>query len=232
MYGLSLGVQRMDERLPDPVYALLSGLNASTVGIIALAAVQLADKAIQDQWTRMLVIFGACGGMLYNALWYFPTLIAVGGICTLMWEGPIKRMLASASRRLRRHRQARTGAMDAEQPDQQSIAIETTNSNANLVQRRTGSPSMASRVTSSEQEPQHEALPPSGDNVSTTEPEHRILLSVGLALVGGFLTSFLAVMLFRGLLNPLPRILALFSNMYLAGTIIFGGMFATSLDDN
>jgi len=41
MYALSLGVLRINETLPDPVYALLSGLNASTVGIIALAAVQV-----------------------------------------------------------------------------------------------------------------------------------------------------------------------------------------------
>ena len=42
MYALSLGVQRIGETLPDPVYALLSGLNASTVGIIAVAAVQVS----------------------------------------------------------------------------------------------------------------------------------------------------------------------------------------------
>lgn len=41
MYGLSLGVQKMPDQLPPAVYALLSGLNASTVGIIALAAVQV-----------------------------------------------------------------------------------------------------------------------------------------------------------------------------------------------
>lgn len=41
MYGLSLGVQRMPDRLPPIVYAFLSGMNASTVGIIALAAVQV-----------------------------------------------------------------------------------------------------------------------------------------------------------------------------------------------
>ena len=46
MYGLSLGVQRMNEILPSPVYALLSGLNASTVGIIALAAVQVSYRKI------------------------------------------------------------------------------------------------------------------------------------------------------------------------------------------
>lgn len=41
MYALSLGVQKMPEKLPPIVYALLSGMNASTVGIIALAAVQV-----------------------------------------------------------------------------------------------------------------------------------------------------------------------------------------------
>ena len=41
MFALSLGIQRLDEVLPDIVYAFLSGLNASTVGVIALAAVQV-----------------------------------------------------------------------------------------------------------------------------------------------------------------------------------------------
>jgi hypothetical protein len=41
MYGLSLGVQRLNNVLPAAVYALLSGLNASTVGIVALAAVNV-----------------------------------------------------------------------------------------------------------------------------------------------------------------------------------------------
>ena len=38
IYALALGVHHMDEVFPDPVYALVSGMNASTVGIIALAA--------------------------------------------------------------------------------------------------------------------------------------------------------------------------------------------------
>jgi chromate transport protein ChrA len=50
-----LGVSRIGDTLPPPVYSLLSGLNAATVGIIALAAVQLADKAITDKLTRVLV---------------------------------------------------------------------------------------------------------------------------------------------------------------------------------
>lgn len=87
MYALSLGVQNMNETLPKPVYSLLSGLNASTVGIVALAAVQLAEKAIRDKLSRILVIFGACAGLCYNALWYFPVLMIIGGFLTSIWDG-------------------------------------------------------------------------------------------------------------------------------------------------
>lgn len=41
MFLLSLGVGNINEVLPGPVYAMLSGLNSATVGIIALAAVQV-----------------------------------------------------------------------------------------------------------------------------------------------------------------------------------------------
>ena len=68
------------------MYALLTGLNAATVGIIALAAVQLSQKAITDQLTRILVFLGATAGMLYNALWYFPLLMFVGGTTTIIWD--------------------------------------------------------------------------------------------------------------------------------------------------
>lgn len=43
MYALSLGVQRINDVLPAIAYAFLSGLNASTVGIVALAAVQVRE---------------------------------------------------------------------------------------------------------------------------------------------------------------------------------------------
>jgi hypothetical protein len=39
MFALSLGVSRISDTLPDIAYAVLSGLNAATVGVIALAAV-------------------------------------------------------------------------------------------------------------------------------------------------------------------------------------------------
>jgi len=46
MYGLSLGVQRIEQTLPGIACALLTGLNASTVGIVALAAVQVRTSVV------------------------------------------------------------------------------------------------------------------------------------------------------------------------------------------
>ena len=86
MYGLALGIGSVGETLPPPVYPLLSGLNASTVGVVALAGVQLAQKAITDRVTRVLVIWGACAGLCYSALWYFPVLIVVGAIVCGVWD--------------------------------------------------------------------------------------------------------------------------------------------------
>ena len=69
MYGLAVGIARVKSTLPPPVYALLSGLNAATVGVIALAGVKLASRAVSDRWTRLLVCLGGVLGMLYTALW-------------------------------------------------------------------------------------------------------------------------------------------------------------------
>ena len=44
LFGLSLGVARIDQTLPSAVYALLSGLNAAVVGVIALAAVSRRSR--------------------------------------------------------------------------------------------------------------------------------------------------------------------------------------------
>ncbi|KAK7743333.1 hypothetical protein SLS62_010656 [Diatrype stigma] len=86
MFGLSLGVSHMGDTLPGPVYALLSGINASAVGITVLAAVQLSGKAITDKLTRVLLFLSASAGLLYTALWYFPVLIVMGGAVAIVYD--------------------------------------------------------------------------------------------------------------------------------------------------
>ena len=116
MYALSLGVQKMPDKLAPIIYALLSGMNASTVGIVALAAVQLAESAIKDRITRILVIFGACAGMCYNKLWYFPELIVIGGMTTVFWDIWLRRELGRIrARYTAKRRRARTEVGDSEE---------------------------------------------------------------------------------------------------------------------
>ena len=59
MFGLARVVSKTESILPDPVYALLSGLNAATVGLIALAGLQLSTRTITDGLSRTVLI-SAC----------------------------------------------------------------------------------------------------------------------------------------------------------------------------
>ena len=66
MLGVALGIRNIQSQLPDLVYALLSGLNAATVGLIALAAVQLSERAIRNQMNRFIICATGCVGILYT----------------------------------------------------------------------------------------------------------------------------------------------------------------------
>ena len=127
MYGLALGVGQMSDILPSPVYALLSGLNASTVGVVALAAVQLAEKAAKDKMTRILVIWGGCAGLCYNALWYFPVLIVAGGIVCAMWDVWVSRYVGKVKtkwEKRRQERRRRNGKETTQTSDQTEDSVE------------------------------------------------------------------------------------------------------------
>ncbi|KAM6534232.1 hypothetical protein FALCPG4_007164 [Fusarium falciforme] len=210
MYGLSIGVSNIGESLPRAIYALLSGLNAATVGIIVLAAVQLSEKAATDTMTRILVFLGAAAGLMYNALWYFPLLMFVAGLATVVhdfrWLHRAVKAIATMFKREARH-----SSEDAvEMQIQQEAAA-----------RSAAQPSHG-----------RETLPVTEQDASTTEDEPRVVpqerrLNIGwkfgLSLIVLFLISFVVIMVLRGTLPNKPLLYSLFSNMYLAGTIIFGG---------
>ncbi|KAF2198291.1 chromate ion transporter-like protein [Delitschia confertaspora ATCC 74209] len=235
MYCLSLGVQNMPEVLPSIVYALLSGVNASTVGIIALAAVQLAEKAIKDQITRILVIFGACAGLCYNALWYFPVLILIGGVTTVIWDVWLQQKIGKIKAKWRRKRESRDSSTE-ERIQMDSVAIvDPQPHSSEAIQRRPaviasedllkiqrvekGERWQTSSITGSRTRSHNqEQSAPVADTTT-----HGIPVKVGLLIIVAFLASFITVMLLRGLLTHPPLPLSLFANIYLAGTIIFGG---------
>ncbi|KAK6525314.1 hypothetical protein TWF694_005458 [Orbilia ellipsospora] len=213
MYLLSLGVSHIGSTLPAPVYALLSGLNSATVGIIALAAVQLSEKAITDKFTRVLVFLGGAVGMLYSALWFFPVLMIAAGISAVIWDYKIP------SKFIKLFKRSKPTSGEGEN-EQGEVEIE---------QRP---PSVSSTVIRRREDPDailpistHSPTPSIHTPSSTTSQEEKKLLSwkKGTAIILAFLLTFIIIIILRAVLKNPPQPYSLFANLYLAGTIIFGG---------
>ncbi|KAG4432752.1 hypothetical protein IFR05_011757 [Cadophora sp. M221] len=230
MYGLSLGVSRIGDTLPPPVYALLSGLNAATVGIIALAAVQLADKAITDKLTRLLVFLGGVAGMLYTRLWYFPVLMAGAGVATLIWDY----RWPHALKRVVWPRQRSSEIVGDGGVAEQGIAVSSStrptsaaNRDAEQTLRSRRGPDTDQTDTPLPTLNQSSSSPPNTDSTDRVVPPtvelKLITWKTGIYIIALFILSFIAIMILRALVKQPPRSLSLFANLYLAGTIIFGG---------
>ncbi|KAJ4251422.1 hypothetical protein NW762_011405 [Fusarium torreyae] len=206
MFGLSVGVSNIGDTLPRAVYALLSGLNAATVGIIALAAVELSEKAITDQPTRLLLSITAAAGILYNALWYFPILIVATGCATIVydyrWLHRPARALKNVFSKVRRR---------------QPTEVENIQSAENRPAREDNTPNIPLHTQDdyNERESEPRIIP----------QEYRLNFSwkSGTIIIATFLLTFIAVLVIRGTLPDAPLLYKLFANLYLAGTIIFGG---------
>ncbi|EMC98099.1 hypothetical protein BAUCODRAFT_129851 [Baudoinia panamericana UAMH 10762] len=226
MYGLSLGIARVGDVLPEPVYALLTGLNAATVGIIALAAVQLAEKAITDRLTRLIVVFGGCAGILYTALWYFPVLLFPAGLATLVWDYRWPQSLGTAVVRLVRPRQVdeRDQSRDIELQHAGSPDVPVDPSGGKA--RSRASAREASQPTMSNEASTSNVATAVTDEPRTVPVEVQMNVfswQVGALLIAFSLALLATVLVLRGVLDHPPRGISIFANLYLAGTIIFGG---------
>lgn len=230
-YGLAVGIAQVNERLPDPVYALLSGLNAATVGIIVLAGVQLSQKAITDKLSRILVFFGATAGMLYNTLWYFPVLMVVGGCSTTIWD---RRWLQNLVRKIRTARRREPATVqDVEATESATELRETATAETSEQRRKTPSIRSGGNTDSTPQSTSNEAQPTGNDGLQRAEELERTVPNtlqmrvfswkLGVTIIACFFITFIVTMTLRGVLSNRPRGFSLFANMYLAGTIIFGG---------
>ncbi|OAP62900.1 hypothetical protein AYL99_02127 [Fonsecaea erecta] len=224
MYALSLGISNVGDILPAPAYALLSGLNAATVGVIALAAVQLSQKAITDQITRILVFLGATAGMLYNALWFFPVLIFLAGPVTIIWDfrllHPLVKKALGVARRVRpRHDGDEIEMNTADRPPGHQLQSTGTDHGTPSPRQETegsGPPTTSDDAHGVSSSRQDARIIPAGRDL-------KVSWKFGTVLIAGFFLTFITVMVLRGVVKHRPLLFSLFSNMYLAGTIIFGG---------
>lgn len=211
-YGLSLGVAQIGRQLPGPVYALLSGLNSATVGIIALAAYQLSQKAITDTPSRILVFLGATAGMLYNALWYFPVIMVVGGVSAMICD---LRLMQRGWRKIRSHK---SNDSPEEAPRSENIemsSVKSGDSGARTRSRTAAQPPPQAPMTDVDDEPQNHTL----------RSRSRLTESwkLGVGILAAFFAMFIVIMTLRGIYNGDNRGFDVFANLFLAGTIIFGG---------
>jgi chromate transport protein ChrA len=228
-YGLAIGISKVNDTLPAPAYALLSGLNSATVGIIALAAVQLSQKAITDKLTRILVFFGGTAGMLYNALWYYPILMVVGGIATMFWDSRFGQITVRKVTNWNKPRQSQPDAeLAAPETEMQNITPDSSEESKqadNSAQRRTGTGQTTSHTASTEaivDETQRAGSPI--ERIVPQALQLRVLSwKTGTITIAAFFAIFVTLMVLRGSLTAPTRVFSLFANLFLAGTIIFGG---------
>jgi len=205
MFALALGISHVNDVLPEIAYAVLSGLNAATVGIVALAAVQLSSKAITDKVSRSLVFLGATAGMLYNALWYFPVIIVAAGCVTLIWDsGLVRHAARRAMSKVPWRRRAQT------EPDTELTSRSETGEGEGEAQQANDD-----EQTEGQEDPEVRTVP--------AERELTVSWKLGTIVIISFFVTFIAVMVARAVVPHRPLLFGLFSNMYLAGTIIFGG---------
>jgi hypothetical protein len=201
MYSLAIGVSHIKNRLPAIIYALLSGLNSATVGITALAAVQLADKAIKDNVSRILVIFGACAGLCYTALWYFPVLMIIGGIAEVVWDGwlhQISLVLLDRVKKRKTNREAlaeeNTAAeMLVQQSRDEHIALrEPSNAAAgtNDIEVITDNPKPASVSPAAEDGNETVTRSNASPEIQSKSNSHIISVKVGILIIVVFFSKF------------------------------------------
>ena len=239
MYGLAVGISRVGSTLPDPVYALLSGLNAATVGIIALAGVRLSERAITDKLTRFLVYLGGALGNLYTALWYYPVLMLGSGLVTMLWDTGYLQALAGYLKSLLRKPTAKENLIhDIEKASWESNSRSSQGTdkplpppppiysvyNTSIKKDQFSHPRPAPIPTNRRTTLSSSDLP-LDNNKSSSSSNNLTSMSwkLGSAIILLFFATFITSLALHATTKNPPQSFSLFSSLYLAGTIIFGG---------
>jgi hypothetical protein len=144
--------------------------------------VQLADKAISSPLTRVLVIFGACAGLLYSSLWYFPTLIIIGGVVNCGWEMLLRNWTARLQRWWVAKRRPRSPAEADEAPPTDSVELLTmpTDAAESLRKRNPSDRSSIGRGNAPAAMESEHTAPAQADSAY---PIHTVSIKVGLCIV-------------------------------------------------
>lgn len=222
-YGLALGILQIHGKLPSSALALITGLNAATVGIIAHAAVYLSRKAITDALTRVLLILSAAAGLLYSALWYFPVLMVASGAATLLWDSRLNQRIL---KKLSEKRGLKIVDLEA-----RTTPINSSEITSETSQKSDGREEKQKRDQDAlrHENPLHRASEKDCRNSQIVQNEYEKCIGhekmkfdalswkCGLIIMIGFFLTFIIIMILRAVLRSCPRGLSLLANLYLAG---------------
>ena len=171
------------------------------------------------------MFLGGSAKMLYNALCYFPVLMVIGGAATICWNHRWgQHALRAAKFSLFGPRDAtNVGSEEQQVCDQVELQEDS--------QPQDGSTTFLRRASRKEPLP-GASTENAADPVIEEDAEPIVLANLefymfswkfGVAVIACFLVSFVIIMVLRGTLHSPPLEFSVFSNLYLAGTIIFGG---------
>ncbi|KAI1380922.1 chromate transporter-domain-containing protein [Hypoxylon crocopeplum] len=239
MYGLSVGISSIQGTLPRTVYAFLSGLNAATVGVISLAALELSTKAITDEFSRILLFLSASAALMYSAPWYLPVLIVLSGCATVIYDyrwlhGPIKAAIRLISRG-----QSRSRDVNVEADESNNRPIDLAGNLQSPIQPIMTPPAesvsrVPRHVSQNLSHGEHRRNSPLREQQQQTETEHepriipadyplKLHWKSGTAIIISFIVMFSTVVTIKAVLPNHSLLYSLFANLYLAGTIIVDG---------
>ena len=166
--------------------------------------------------------------MLYNALWYFPVLMVVGGAATVVWDyrwghnafRAAKAGLIGLRNQPNNHNEEVGFGEQAELQDishPQSLATENAPSVHRVSGRTQGPESCAETTKNQVGEKDNARVIPANLEL------HVFSWKFGVTVIACFFLTFVIVMVLRGALQNPPLGFSVFANLFLAGTIILGG---------
>ncbi|GAA6004893.1 hypothetical protein JCM11491_002270 [Sporobolomyces phaffii] len=250
MTGVAFAVRRIPSTLPDVVFALFTGLNAATVGLVALAAYQLSNKVVTDKPTRIVLFLSGAIASCYESQWLYPVLMVAGGLSTLVVD---RYALFRARKMLVARPTHATGSDDGPTPRHDAAEIElqlprpaapvATKSSSSGIDSihpvdASASATMRRGYTNRSDSIERYPTPPleeqahrrgsteaTGEPVVETEEEvyFKMTIRQGLYIATAFFVILITMLAVRGGIKQTIRELEFFTNLLLAGTIIFGG---------
>lgn len=159
-------------------------------------------------------------------------LIIIGGIATLLWDVWLQQKIGKLWAKWKR-RSTNTGrAEESATAGSVTINERLREGTAEGLQRRVPATILHSRGSDERTDAgpsnsmplqQDAAVDHARATPVTDTSTHGIPVKTGAVIIGAFLVSFIVIMAIRGTLSARALVFDLFANMYLAGTIIFGG---------